>query len=359
MVSQSYKPPSPSQQLKFLQNIQRILSEGGFVATYKFALLHALADLSILKGDDTGAPLVLSTKNLAEQFFNLYERQTHPFPGTQSQILMQNTGSQAAIINRIAEASATYAGRRIGPAQEPSLISDIDATIRKMPLWKLQRVGDETLNFLYENIDEYHVRNIALNPGIAYCFRTFYGFITSMVQQSWIAYIRKYNTDIIGEQIDLKEFLFGSRRSHLTPLRDLLYELQDGRCFYTNRPLPTNAEVDHFIPWSRYPMDIGHNFVLASPSANQSKSDHIAAEEHLEKWSSFCLDHHATLVRGFETLGFPYSLTNSFQITRWCYENVHKAQAQVWVRGKILRKLSASWKPILDNALDLAPLNEN
>ncbi|RLA43917.1 MAG: hypothetical protein DRR42_21125 [Gammaproteobacteria bacterium] len=33
--------------LKFLRKIQRLLSKGEFVATYKFALLQALADLSV------------------------------------------------------------------------------------------------------------------------------------------------------------------------------------------------------------------------------------------------------------------------------------------------------------------------
>ena len=40
--------------------LQRILSEGNFVATYKYALLQALADLAVLKGDDSGAPLPLA-----------------------------------------------------------------------------------------------------------------------------------------------------------------------------------------------------------------------------------------------------------------------------------------------------------
>ena len=44
--------PSDREQLQFLKNIQRLLDEGSFVASYKFALLHALADLALLKGDD-------------------------------------------------------------------------------------------------------------------------------------------------------------------------------------------------------------------------------------------------------------------------------------------------------------------
>jgi hypothetical protein len=38
---------SAASDLDFLRKIQRLLSEGEFVATYKFALLQALADLSM------------------------------------------------------------------------------------------------------------------------------------------------------------------------------------------------------------------------------------------------------------------------------------------------------------------------
>ncbi len=41
----------------FCANMQRLLSEGLFVASYKFALVHALDDLAVLKGDDSGDPL--------------------------------------------------------------------------------------------------------------------------------------------------------------------------------------------------------------------------------------------------------------------------------------------------------------
>ena len=35
------------EELQFLRKLQRLLAEGDFVATYKFALLNALADLSL------------------------------------------------------------------------------------------------------------------------------------------------------------------------------------------------------------------------------------------------------------------------------------------------------------------------
>jgi len=44
------------------------------------------------------------------------------------------------------------------------------------------------------------------------------------------------------------------------------------------------THIDHFIPWSRYPADLGHNFVLAHCSCNLSKGDKLAASDHLNGW---------------------------------------------------------------------------
>jgi hypothetical protein len=96
--------PSPEKQVQFLRNVQRLLAEGSFVASYKFALLHALADLAVLKGEDSGAPLELTTREIAAKFIELYWRQCRPFQvggATAGLVLQQNTGSQAAIIAQI------------------------------------------------------------------------------------------------------------------------------------------------------------------------------------------------------------------------------------------------------------------
>src|SRR5437870_2540763 len=98
--------PTPEDQVQFLRNIQRLLAEGLFVASYKFALVHALADLAVLKGEDTGAPLDLDTKDIAAKFVELYWRQCRPFQvGGEATglILQQNTGGQAEIISHIIE----------------------------------------------------------------------------------------------------------------------------------------------------------------------------------------------------------------------------------------------------------------
>src|ERR1700709_47910 len=102
----TWPTPTPEQQVQFLRDIQRLLAEGLFVASYKFALVHALADLAVLKGDDSGAPLEIDTNDIPAKFVELYWRQSRPFQiGGEATglVLQQNTGKQAAIISRIAK----------------------------------------------------------------------------------------------------------------------------------------------------------------------------------------------------------------------------------------------------------------
>jgi hypothetical protein len=90
------------EQIRFLANLQRLLDEGSFVASYQFALLLALADLSIEHGDDSGLPLTVSTEDIAEKFIEYYWRQTVPYPSPiDARVLQQNTGKQAAILDLI------------------------------------------------------------------------------------------------------------------------------------------------------------------------------------------------------------------------------------------------------------------
>ena len=72
--------PADREQLDFLTKLQRLLAEGGFVASYKYALLLALADLAVEQGDDTGAAMRVSLDDIAEKFIRLYWRQAVPHP---------------------------------------------------------------------------------------------------------------------------------------------------------------------------------------------------------------------------------------------------------------------------------------
>jgi len=43
-------------------------------------------------------------------------------------------------------------------------------------------------------------------------------------------------------------------------------------------------EIDHFIPWSRYPDNGLDNLVVSDPDCNRAKRDHLASGDHVEQW---------------------------------------------------------------------------
>ena len=184
----SQMPPSSDEQIRFMVNIQRLLDEGLFTASNKFALLLALAVLSIEQGDDSGAPLELTTDAIAEKFVQYYWRQVVPYvTAGEATILQQNTDRQAAIVNLVREARASYGGSLTAAMRDLAgwrrLVRKVARVVREMPLWRLQRIGAEQLNFLYENRGDGGV--IQLLPGIAYCFRKFHALISDLVQGAW------------------------------------------------------------------------------------------------------------------------------------------------------------------------------
>lgn len=341
--------PTPEEQVQFLRNIQRLLAEGLFVASYKFALVHALADLAVLKGDDSGAPLEIGTSEIATKFVELYWRQSRPFQvggETTALVLQQNTGRQAAIISQIA-ASQNQCGGSLFRFKQTSadswstLVADVDQVVRTMPLWKLQTVGAERLEFLYENLDR--GSQVTLKPGVAYCFRTFYELVRDLIEGAWVRFVQKLNAAKLGNLTDLGTFLFGQERTNLLAYRSILEDVQKGMCLYCKKPLSSQAQVDHFVPWSRYPADLGHNFVLVHDKCNNAKSDFLAAENHLAAWNERNLDHQVELHERLLAAALPSDQTACVQIAKWIYQQTENAQGQVWVEKKVLRRLSPNW----------------
>jgi len=250
-------PPTPDEQVIFLRNIQRLLVEGQFTASYKFALLRAIADLCVLKGDDSGAALELDTHDIAEKFIELYWQQCRPFEiGGQSTgiILLQNKGKQAAVISDILKAQMDFGGSMFRLRQQAedrwgSLTKDVRRTVCDQPLRYLQNVGGETVSFLYDRMKSR--KTITLKPGVAFCLRAFYGLLRDLIQGAWVRFVQKLNANKLGNLTDLGTFLFNQERSSLETYKHILLDFQERKCFYCHNDLRSSMEVDHFIPWSR------------------------------------------------------------------------------------------------------------
>jgi hypothetical protein len=213
-----------------------------------------------------------------------------------------------------------------------------------MPLWKLQTVGGQQLEFLYPNIGR--GTTIELFPGVAAAFRAFHELIVELIRGAWLRYVRQYNVAALGDAADLGAFLFGSERAPLQVYRPVLEDLQQGACFYCGRPLGGSTAVDHFIPWSRYPVDLGHNFVLAHSGCNGSKSDYLAAEPHLSAWLARNRQHGVELSARFDHFGVVHDLGSSVQVARWAYTQLDSTDGRVWVDHRTMAPLTPAWQTL-------------
>ena len=344
--------PTAEYQLKFITDIQRILDEGSFVATYKFALIMSLADYAVEFGKDTFDPMRLTTRDIAEGFVDYYWRQCVPYAHGINvgdvAILKQAAGNQPVIMTRIIKLHAQFNGSLASARRDhntwQSLLSTVARTIAQMPLWKLQVVGRSITPFLYEQYANGNI--IDLKPGVVFCFRRFYDLIRNLVQSAWIRHIRTLNMNLLGES-DLAEFLFGAERTALPGLRAILKDVQSNDCFYCKTKLRDGGDIDHFVPWSRYPLDLGHNFVLAHATCNRSKRDFLSATCHLDNWHKRNQLQGKSLSLEFDSRGILHNLEATEKIAIWAYSQAESAGANLWLQKDALMPIDESWQQIL------------
>jgi hypothetical protein len=248
--------PTNVDQIVFLTRVQKILDEGQFVATYKFALLIALIEVAIERGEDSGVPLKVKLDWLADKFIELYWGHAREFCGA---VLFQNQGPNIAVIDRIrslqAKTMVLAEARRL--PQWQATVRGIGRIIQTMPLFRLQLLrGDQRIPFLY---DEAIVDGaIELKSGIAYCLRKFSTLLGALARFGWLREVRDNprNAYAMGSTQSLETFLFGDARVSLGRVRNVLLPLQEGKCFYCGgrlteamrRATPTNPT---FSPTSR------------------------------------------------------------------------------------------------------------
>jgi len=147
-----------------------------------------------------------------------------------------------------------------------------------MPLPRVQVIGNTESPFLYRigwdtsvkrrDIDALGFdRRIYLQPGAGAHLTQLSGLLRPLVQRGWAAMVAGMNPAATDEA-RLQNFLFGPPRISLDPIRKDLRKLQDNRCFYCDDRITGQADIDHSIPWARYPDNGIENLVVAHQPCN-------------------------------------------------------------------------------------------
>ncbi len=358
MNSDLFSQVNATKQVQFIAYLQRLLVEGDFVATYKFALLHALADICIERpinsalGFDfaeSSTENVITIDELVEKFIELYWQHSLPYTGLagradesdSSFILLQSSGNQSALIRNLTEYRNQGVRTLSQLKRHPDwrkLVSKTRTTFKDGPLWRLQLLAGGEECFYYPH--DKSKNHIVLNAGIAFCFRRFHDLVVSLARSHWTQKVCDFprNHAVIGGQGNLSEFLFGSDRNSIIKARPVLFDIQKGQCFYCNKPFKGEGDykavVDHFIPWTRYPNDHGHNFVLAHSKCNNAKRDHLAAEQHKNRWFEQNIINNGHLITTELANYFVCESGRSEAITTWAYQLATQNRSPLWLQAK-------------------------
>ena len=183
-----------------------------------------------------------------------------------------------------------------------------------------------------------------------YCLRRFQVLVQQLSRTGWLRHIRENtrNRVIVGEAGDLEAFMFGRLRANLDSVRQVLMEAQSRRCFYCGRDVLDRGVVDHFIPWSKYPRDLAHNFVLTDPSCNSAKSDMLAARQHVERWRE--VTHGKVgedIGKAMATTGVIADLGCSRTVALWAYGQGFAAGARAWVKQEATEAIDQKFLDLL------------
>lgn len=331
----------PELQLAFLNKIQRLFAEGDFTASYKYALLIAIADIAVESGRDDDQPLTIPHRRLGQKFIELYWQQSAPF--RDGGVLIQNNGVQAAVISNITQFRNQTQASTVNAARSAvgfkSLLTKVTRIVVDKPVFHIQNLGGIRDQFLFESGSD----SITLLPGVAYCLRRFQPLVQQLARSHWIDHIKrnKQNSTLLGQDNDLEAFLFETSRQSLFIVQTGLRKISN-KCFYCGSTV-TDADVDHFIPHSLYPRDLAHNFVLAHPSCNRSKSDTLAAKIHLHRWLEFVQSNVDNLSQIGYDAGIMADEGSMDSVARWGYANAVAGGGQGWVKPNQYEPIDGSY----------------
>jgi hypothetical protein len=337
--------------MEVVERVLQILQHGSTASTYKYAVLLALIDVCVERADAHGMPPTsVTTLQLAERVVELYWGQTRTWPDPKRSLLAQNTQRGRSIVLMVDELRAELegrAGRSVRPSQArlldrsgwERLVREVEWRLIEMPLPKLQRLGGELHEWLYVlawndttqrpkrgEITAYQRgqastfdNQVRLIDGVAEALTQMHALLRPFVQQQWARTVASLN-DLPESQ--LQTFLFGSQRIALEPVRQPLTELQEGKCFYCNRPLDAETHVDHFLPWARFGEDGLANLVAADHGCNGDKSDYLPAHTLLEKWCHRNRGNRSRMAAIATKLAWPFGEDRSFGIARAAYQRL-------------------------------------
>lgn len=342
---------------RFFEALQGLITNNRINNTYKLALIIAVADLT-LSADPLlivpGAEFRISYDAITERFLELYWPQTKPFQVEYRQeegcapliehsaVLVQgnNNRNPIKILQYIREFQKTH------PTATTTTLARRESDFAKLIRKSRQVIVGNPLSFI--NGAEFLFRrddatgSLVMDGLAALMLRRFHTAVVELAQARWEEQIRRRNDFVFGtSSMTLRAFLFDQHRQEdLSPVRDILLETSEARCFYCGMPLSySRTHVDHFLPYSIFSLPRIHNFVLACEHCNTSKSNTLAAYDHAEHWVARNVQLGHDLSEAAAAKHFPVDSSGFYGVVRTSYASALLRGEKLWMGGSTAERL--------------------
>lgn len=323
------------------ERLLQVVDEGQRTATYKLALVLALIDACAERVDATGvAPRSLSTRDVAEHVVRIYYPQVREYVGLSGdarplrQISNKNSVSLAAVYRLRMAAGDRPLGiaEREQPDEYARCIDAVEANFARYPLLLLQVLGGVSVPFLYtvdwsERVTRRQLDRrsgvLTFVPGAADELLRLAPLVRPLVEVHWVREVSKWSK-LQLEEAHLRRHLFGADRTSFPDwLRSVLRETQGDRCFYCGGQLGSRpTQVDHVLPWSRWPNDAIENLVLADRPCNGDKRDRLVVVHHVRRWIEHVGESGPVLAEVAAAHGWDSSAHRSVALMRAGYSHI-------------------------------------
>lgn len=332
-----------------IERLLRVIDEGRRTATYKLALLLGIIDTTAMTPNETELP----TRAIAVRVLELYYPQTRSYVDRNGVTFMprQISMKSSTVLSAVERLRVTGDAMRCRSIEEVArrasrdyqrTLDVVEDTFVRYPIPLLQTIGTTPIPFLYAvdwaegtsvaSLRKSNDDRIRLLDGVADRLVVLGPMLRPLIEHHWAQDVAQW-TRITTEDEQLRSHLFGRERAAFPKgLVGGLLELQNGSCFYCEARLEKRVEVDHFLPWSRWPNDAVENLVLAD-RCNGSKSDHLAATCHLQRWRQRLDLHHLDLAELAGEARWTSSRDRSSALAQTTYGHLAPG-TPLWLQGQ-------------------------
>ncbi|MCB1178091.1 MAG: methyltransferase domain-containing protein [Leptospiraceae bacterium] len=281
-----------SSKLRPLDKIEQVLNRDSKTATYKFALLRSLCDISVnslnsvqwLKGNIVGITIDLIVERWIKYYWFLFE-ETKFIPQhnaeSKDNIKIAFRNQLSELMNKYKKSGgySAYLDKRFEDTKEIDLLRrKIRYTIVEGPI-KHSGTHQEEKFFSYDS--NLKALLIPSDLWIEICLMNYW--IEDALVLRWAELSVKMSKGELEIGFILQALLKEDYIKRDVELAKQIYKQNENYCVWTDKKLGSSFDVDHIIPYSLWHNNNLWNLVPTDPKINRQKSDKLPHKSLLTK----------------------------------------------------------------------------